>query len=190
MLTTSTHRCSLQLAPDASVDDAVSQATVLLRNVVESKGKLGAIGEHISVSVLPSAIGSTSVRDWARRNLGQAPMIVVKSDESEDNFSICPRRVEADQEDTFRKLQLEHSQMMANLQKLLRAQAKTIEQQGTYIDDLSGQEKQMAQLFASTISRVQVNIASLKGDFLDLEERIMQVRAEDQQNASNANIKA
>lgn len=183
MLATGSHRCSLQLAPDTSVEEAVAQATrQVLRNVVESRGGLGPIGEHISVSVLPSANGATTVSEWARRNLGQAPMVVVKSDESEENSSLAPRQAEVCHEDVYRKLQHEHAHMMGNLQKLLQGQTKTIERQAEYIDDLQEREQQMSQLLSKTIAHVEIDIASLKGDVLNLEEHIMEPQENGQPN--------
>jgi len=183
LLTARTHNCSLQLAPDTSVDEAISQATrQVLRNVVESRGELGPIGEHISVTPLPSANGATTVGEWARRNLGHAPAVVVKSNESDWE---SPRRTEVGQEDSLRHLQDAHAEMMASLQELLQGQTRTIERQATFIDDLQERERQSSKLFCGSIARIKVDIADLKGDFLNLEEQ-MTPSENGQQNSTMA----
>jgi len=173
MLTTRTHLCSLQLAPDASVDDAISQATrQVLRNVVESKGALGSIGENITVDVLPHANGATTVHEWANQVAGKAPVVLIKSDESEECEPQHLPSADAGNDETIRKIQHEHARMMADLQKLARRQNETIQRQATYINDLQERDQQMAQLFSKSISRIKVDIASLKGDFLNLDEHV------------------
>jgi len=175
MLATTAHRCNLQLSPEFTVDEAIAQATTqVLRDVVDGRGSRGCIGEKLSVVALPSATGTTTVAEWVRMNMGKPPVVVFESDASADRVA---KKSEVNSA-KWGKVEQDHAQMMTDLKKLLQAQVQTIERQAAFIDDLQARDLKMSELFGKTVARVQGDIANMKGDLLQLEERMVSTSVE------------
>lgn len=159
-------RCwSFNLSPDSLVKDAVSQVTEkVLRNVVDMDERLG---EMISISVLPSAADNSTVGDWAHRNMEQPPLIIVRSGVGDRLASQAP---ELDAVNLQRMVQ-EQTQLLVALQGQLNEQTAVIRNQATLIGELQSSDRDQAGLIRDNIRCIQEDVAEIKGQILNLEER-------------------
>lgn len=154
------------LPPESSVNDAISTATQqVLRNVVETDRRLG---EKLSINVLPSITDTSTVAEWAHRNLEQPPLIIIKS-EIEDSFA--QQKPEFDAQN-IQRLMEEQTRLLTALQKQLGEQTAIIRNQASFISELQAREKQHSQQLGEAVSRIENDIAGMKGQLLTLEEHM------------------
>jgi len=159
------------LPSDSLVKDAVSQVTEkVLRNVVERDERPG---DAISVSVLPSIADTSSVSEWARRNMDQPPLIIVRSS---DRLAESPCRAtspEVDMVDVQRMVE-EQTQLLVALQGQLNEQLAVIRNQATFIEELQSNEREKAVSVRDHVTRIEEDVAAIRGQLLGLEERCQQ----------------
>jgi len=154
------------LSPEASVNDAISAATrQVLGNVVETDRRLG---EKLSISVLPSITDTSTVGEWAHRNLDQPPLVVIKS---ELDDGLAQQRPELDAQNVQRLME-EQTRLLVALQKQLGEQTAIIRNQASFISELQARDRQQAKQLAEAVSRVQEDMAIMKGQLLTLEEHL------------------
>jgi len=162
------------LPPESSVNDAISAATQqVLRNVVETDRRLG---EKLSINVLPSITDTSTVGEWAHRNLDQPPLIIIKS-ESEDGFS--QQKPEFDAQN-MQRLMEEQNRLLVALQKQLAEQTAIIRNQASFISELQARDRQQSQKLVETVGRVEADMACVKNQLLTLEQYTTKAGNEDQ----------
>lgn len=154
------------LPPESSVNEAISTATQqVLRNVVETDRRLG---DRLSISVLPSITDTSTVGEWAHRNLDQPPLIIIKND-SDDG--LAGQKPEADAQN-MQRLMEEQTRLLVALQKQLGEQTAIIRNQASFISELQARDKQQASLLGEAVGRIEEDMASMKGQLLTLEEHL------------------
>lgn len=154
------------------MNDAISLATQqVLRNVAETDRRLG---EKLSISVLPCVTDTSTVGEWAHRNLDQPPMIIIKS-EVEDSLS--QQKPEFDAQN-MQRLMEEQTRLMVALQKQLGEQTAVIRNQASFITELQAKERNQSQLLSNAISRIEADMADVKGQLLTLEEHVTKAHNE------------
>jgi len=154
------------LSPESSVNDAISTATQqVLRNVVETDRRLG---DRLSISVLPSITDTSTVGEWAHRNLDQPPLIIIKS---ELDDGLAQQKPELDAQN-MQRLMEEQTRLLVALQKQLGEQTAIIRNQASFISELQARDRQHEQMLGASISRIEEDMASMKGQLLTLEEHL------------------
>jgi len=162
------------LPPESSVNDAISAATQqVLRNVVETDRRLG---DRLSISVLPSITDTSTVGEWAHRNLDQPPMIIIKS---ELDDGLAQQKPELDAQN-MQRLMEEQTRLLVALQKQLSEQTAIIRNQASFISELQARDRQQSQQLGEAIGRIEEDMASMKGQLLTMEERMTKAGNENQ----------
>jgi len=152
------------LPPESSVNDAISSATQqVLRSVVESDRRLG---EKLCIQVLPSITDSSTIGEWAHRNLDQPPLIIIRS-EPDDGFA--SQKPEFDGQNLARLMEEQRCLLVA-LQKQLNEQTAIIRNQASFISNLQAREQQQSQVMNEAVQRMEADLAGVKGQLLGLEE--------------------